>query len=207
MASRVGGHFRWRDSPWLRLLGPDYIEMAFRYAAEADPAALLVYNDTSLEYDTSDAEGRRQGVLRLLRRLKRAGVRIDCLGLQSHLHAFENTKFNARKLTRFLDEVHDLGLRILLSELDVDDDGLPPDVRTRDCAVAEMYRQFLNATLPHPGVTAVITWGLVNKYSYLSNLSEHKSSYAPRPLPFDNSYQKTMAWQALAEAFSSATPR
>ena len=48
-----------RKTPWLELLGADYIKLAFQVAAEADPNALLVYNDYGLEYDTAEHDAKR----------------------------------------------------------------------------------------------------------------------------------------------------
>ena len=74
-----------RDTPWLRALGPGYIELAFRLARERDRTLRLTYNDYGLEGDTPWAEEKRQRVLRLLRRLLDAQCPIDALGLQAHL--------------------------------------------------------------------------------------------------------------------------
>ena len=38
-----------RQSPWLKIIGEDYIAKAFQYAHEADPQAQLTYNDFALE--------------------------------------------------------------------------------------------------------------------------------------------------------------
>ena len=54
-----------RKTPWLKLLGTDYIDYAFRLAAAADPQAILVYNDYGLDYDTSEDEAKRNAVLKL----------------------------------------------------------------------------------------------------------------------------------------------
>jgi endo-1,4-beta-xylanase len=58
-----------RQSPWLRIIGEDYIEKAFQFAREADPQAELYYNDYSLE-----RPDKREGALRLIRRLQARGV-------------------------------------------------------------------------------------------------------------------------------------
>ncbi len=74
-----------RNSPWLQLAGEDYIELAFRTAREADPSALLTYNDYGIELDTDEQTSKRAQVLLLVRRLKARGVPIDAVGVQSHL--------------------------------------------------------------------------------------------------------------------------
>lgn len=74
-----------RDTPWLRLLGPDYIDMAFRAAAEADPNAFLVYNDNRIEMNSAYQDLMRTNVLKLLERLKSKGTPLHALGMQTHL--------------------------------------------------------------------------------------------------------------------------
>ncbi|MGA9381055.1 MAG: endo-1,4-beta-xylanase, partial [Phormidium sp.] len=71
-----------RKLPWLELLGLDYIDLAFRAAAKADPKALLVYNDNGLEYDNPDSDAKRAAILRLLAGLKSKGTPIDVFGIQ-----------------------------------------------------------------------------------------------------------------------------
>ncbi len=80
-----------KQTAWLSFLGPDYIPMAFHAAHAADPKALLVYNENWIEADDSSSERRRQAVLALLTRLKKNGVPIHALGIQSHLDATMNT--------------------------------------------------------------------------------------------------------------------
>lgn len=106
------------------VLGPDYIDLAFRTAAEADPKALLVYNDYGLDYDTWKDEAKRGAVLKLLERLKSRGTPIHAFGMQAHLRADE-TRFNAKKLKAFLRNIAELDLKILITELDVTDKKLP----------------------------------------------------------------------------------
>lgn len=70
-----------RHTPWLELLGADYIQLAFQMAHQADPHALLVYNDYGLDYDTVQDASKRAAVLRLLERLKSGNVPIHALGI------------------------------------------------------------------------------------------------------------------------------
>ena len=68
-----------RKSPWLKFLGSDYIETAFHAAAEADPKALLIYNENDLEFSKLENEVKRAKVLSLLERLKSKGVPLYAL--------------------------------------------------------------------------------------------------------------------------------
>ena len=68
-----------RQSPWLKIIGDDYLEKAFQFAHEADPSAELYYNDYDLELPA-----KRAGAVKLIEKLKAAGVPISGVGLQNH---------------------------------------------------------------------------------------------------------------------------
>lgn len=107
-----------RRSPWFEFLGSNYIDLAFRAAADVDPNVMLVYNDYGLEYDAYKDESKRSTTLELLTRLKADGVPIHALGIQSHLIG-DAPHFNAEKFRRFLADIVSLGLKIMITELDV----------------------------------------------------------------------------------------
>jgi endo-1,4-beta-xylanase len=195
-----------RKMPWLDLLGPDYIDLAFRLAAQADPQALLVYNDYGLEYDTPQDEAKRVAVLKLLERLKSQGTPIHAFGMQSHLSGHE-TKFNPQKLRKFLGDVASLGLKIMITELDAIDEKLPRNVAVRDRIIAGAYEDYLSAVLDEKAVIAVITWGLSDRYTWLSEFKPRKDRAAVRPLPLDRNFNRKLAWNAIARAFDRAPKR
>lgn len=192
-----------RDSPWLRFIGPDYIETAFRAAAQNDPRALLVYNEDSLEYDTPYADKKRAAVLDLLGRLRSKGVPVHALGIEAHLTAARDP-FNARKLSRFLEDVSSMGLKILVTELDVSDRYLPATLPLRDQKVADEYRRFLAPVLDNKNVAAVLTWGLSDRYTWLKKFRPRADGQPVRPLPLDAELKPKLAWQAVASSFEHA---
>lgn len=194
-----------RKTPWLQFLGPDYIDIAFRAAAEADPEALLVYNDHKLEYAKPNNQARRTKVLRLLERLKSSGTPIHALGLQSHLGVSLND-FNPKKLRNFLKDVASLGLKILVTEMDVTEKQ-PRDVAARDRLIAGIYEDYLSVVLDEPAVSAVITWGLSDRYTWLSRVAPRKDGTPVRPLPLDAKMERKLAWNAIARAFDRAPTR
>jgi len=193
-----------RNQPWLQLLGFDYIDIAFRAAAEADPQALLVYNDNGLDYyDTPEAEATKRAVLKLLERLKSMGTPVHALGIQSHLWGHE-TRINHTKLRNFLSDVASLGLKIMITEMDVVDSKLPLDIVVRDRIVAEVYEDFLSVVLDEPATIAVITWGLSDRYTWRSTTRPRSDGAPVRPLPLDAELKRKLAWNAIARAFDKA---
>ncbi|MDF5716526.1 MAG: endo-1,4-beta-xylanase [Rhizonema sp. NSF051] len=196
----------WRRSPWFEFLGSDYIELAYRVAAQADPKAMLVYNENDLEYDTPKHEAKRTIVLKLLERLKSRGTPIHALGIQSHLMGDE-THFNPKKLRSFLSDVASLGLKILVTELDVIDQKLPSSTYDRDRIVAARYEDYLSVVLDERAVIAVLTWGLSDRRTWLSMFTPRSDKTPVRPLPLDSNLQRKVAWNAIARAFDHAPKR
>ncbi len=190
---------------WLELIGPDYIDLAFRTAAEADPQALLVYNGDLLDHDTPEAEARRLATLNLLKGLKSKGTPVQALGIQAHLWA--DQPINPSKLKAFLRDVADFGLKILITELDVIDKNLPLDINVRDRMVAGIYEDYLSAVLDEPAVIAVVTWGLSDRYTWYSQFHPRKDKAPVRPLPLDAQQKRKLAWNAFARAFDKAPRR
>ncbi|WGV27779.1 endo-1,4-beta-xylanase [Halotia branconii] len=194
-----------RTTPWLKLLGPNYIDLAFRLAAESDPQALLVYNDFGLDYDTPQNEAKRTAVLKLLERLKSQGTPIHALGIQAHLSP--NRNFNPKKLRQFLRDVASLELKIMITEMDVKDKKLPLDIVVRDRIIAGLYEDYLAAALDEQAVIAVINWGLSDRYTWLSEFQPRRDQAPVRPLPFDTKMQRKLAWNAIARSFDQAPER
>lgn len=197
----------WRPSFWLDTFGSEYLDLAFHAAREADPAALLIYNDAGCEQDTPGHDLFRRHVLELLDGLLKRGVPLQGMGLQGHLAAF-GPKVNQRKLRSFLDELSSRNLAILITELDVDDEGGPRDTEIRDRAVADEARRFLDVALDNPAVRTVLTWGLTDRYldpplSWRLRLSGFKG----RRLPYDTQLRPKPLYSALAQAFRAARPR
>ena len=97
--------------------------------------------------------------------------------------------------------------KILITELDVLDDGLPADSAERDAAIADAYRLYLDTALAEPAVAAVITFGLSDRYTWLQEDYPREDEEPRRPLPFDDELQPKPAYDALASALEQAADR
>jgi endo-1,4-beta-xylanase len=199
------------DNAFLKILGPDYVDLAFRTAREADPKALLVINDYNLEYDLENNEKKRRILLALLDGMKQRGTPVDAVGIQSHLWLKRRARFDQNVFASFLKEVSDRGLAIMITELDVIDAGAPGDIAARDAEVASMYKDYLGVVLANPAAKTVITWGLADPDSWISHYSvddfRREDGLPPRPLPFDGAFKPKPAYFAIADAFRSAPAR
>jgi endo-1,4-beta-xylanase len=195
-----------RNSPWYKLLGPGYIDLAYRTAHQADPSALLCYNDYDIESEAPDQAAKRAAVLALVRGMKQRGVPLDAVGIQSHIKAGGDHRYGAG-LQQFMQELQAMGLKMMLTEMDVNDRALPSDPAVRDHAVADVYRNYLNLTLANPNVIALLTWGLTDKYTWLNGEDSRADKLPERALPFDADLHPKLAYVAEVEAIQHAPMR
>jgi endo-1,4-beta-xylanase len=99
-----------RKSPWSVIIGQDFIEKAFEYAHEADPDAILRYNDYGLEKPE-----KRKKFITLIKQLQEKKVPVTAIGSQAHL----NVSITFETMDQSLAEMKTLGLPIHITELDV----------------------------------------------------------------------------------------
>ena len=192
-----------RNCQWLKRFGPAYIDLAYRAAKQADPDALLVYNDWGCEGGKPWNDRFRAATLKFLTSTLGRGVPIEALGLQGHVNAF-GPGVDQKKLHAFLGEVRAMGLRILVTEHDVDDSGGPSDIAVRDRAVADASARFLDVVLDNDATLAVLTWGLTDRYLKApGGLRAALSRYTPRKLPLDANLKRKPMWSAIAKAFGA----
>jgi endo-1,4-beta-xylanase len=189
-----------RNSIWLKRFGPGYIDLAYHAAKAADPAALLVYNDWGCEGDQPWCDRFRAATLKFLDGAKARGVPIEALGLQGHLNAF-GPGLDQTALRDFLAAVAGMGLKLLVTELDIDDTGGSTDVALRDRVAADATARFLDVVLDNKATEAVLTWGLSDRYVHQPDWLRAKlSGQNSRKLPLDEALRRKPMWSAIARA-------
>jgi len=164
-----------RNSLWLQIIGPDYIAKAFEYAHEADPDAILRYNDYGLE-----DPAKRHKLLKLVKSLQDQKVPIHAIGSQAHVNV--STTFET--MDQSLTEIASLGLPIHITELDVNtaargqrgtgaDIGANSDatrggkVSDADKRLADGYEGIFRALLKHRESVKMVTfWGVNDAVSW-----------------------------------------
>jgi endo-1,4-beta-xylanase len=157
-----------RASCFYRAFGPHYVERALREARTLDPAARLLINDYGFEYENPVDEARRTAFVDLLIRLKDAGAPLDGVGLQAHLDLSKG-RIRPATIERFVRAIADLGLDVTITEFDVKESAARAPFDVRDERVAEHVRDYLDVVLAQPALRGLVTWGLSDKYSWLSN--------------------------------------
>lgn len=184
---------------------PGYITDCFHAAHEADPQALLFYNDYGFEYLSDGENQRRAAALKLIEELKMRNAPIHGLGIQCHLKV--GNHFDAAIFRAFLSDVAALGVRISLTELDVDDQRLAADFTERDRQVAEHARLFLDTALDEPAVKTLLTWGMSDRETWLNADRPRPDGLGHRALPLDENFHRKPLWHAIATCLENASTR
>ncbi len=202
-----------RDDAFHKRLGDAVVDIAFDAARQAAPHASLVYNDYMGWTDGSARH--RDGVLKLLARLKTQNVKVDTVGVQSHIgpgligDVMGNLSFDAHEqasMKAFLDAVAGMGHRLAITEFDVGETGLPPDNRARDEAHADITRRYLRFMLDYPQLDYIVSWGMVDHHSWLQTRNMREDGALKRPTLYDPNYQPKLMRHAIAEVLQSAPP-
>jgi endo-1,4-beta-xylanase len=196
-----GGTNLLRNSPWSQIIGPDFIAKAFEYAHEADPDAILRYNDYSLENPEKRAK-----LITLIKSLQAQYVPVMAIGSQTHV-SVSSPSFEAED--RALTELETLGLPIHITEFDVNgaqggqrdfgadisanastmQGGLVDDASQR---LANQYSNLFKVFMKHSKSVKVVTlWGVNDAVSWRAN---------GKPLLFDGNDQPKPAFDAVIRA-------
>lgn len=172
-----------RVTPWLKSMGPRYIDVAYRIARTVDRDALLALSEGGLDAATPEHAARRRALLGLLEWMRGRGVPVGALAIGSRLDG--EMPFDVAVFREFLREVSGLGLRVVLTGLDV--------ANGRPDRASERIARYVETALDERAVVAVISAGLATPGSH------------GRPL--DDDLNRTPVWAALARAFDAAPAR
>ncbi|HWJ87737.1 MAG TPA: endo-1,4-beta-xylanase [Pelagibacterium sp.] len=177
-----------RDSHWRALLGDDHIAQAFRIAHDVDPDALLVINEYDVEFATGYFPAKRQAFAHLIRELVDKGVPVHAVGLQGHLRG--GVPIAKDELAQFVADMRELGLKIMVTELDVIDRDLPGPADVRDAIIAAQVEDFLGAITASGPLHSITTWGLSDTYTWIRWAYGRSDGLGNRPLPLDENFQR-----------------
>ena len=183
-----------RQSPMFQIAGEEFIYKAFEYAHEADPDALLFYND----YNDSEP-GKAQRIFELLQRMKAAGVPVHGLGMQGHYNIYSPTEAEIDNAINLYKTVVD---HIHITELDVRvnteqggglrfSQGATINVPSYQQAIFnDQYSRIFKVFRKHADVIDCVTfWNLADRDSWLGA--------ANYPLLFDSNYQPKAAYRLV----------
>lgn len=206
----------YRKSPFYEIIGEEFIPLAFQYAHEADPDAELYLNDFSMS-----VPGKRDAYVKLIKDLKARGLRIDGIGMQSHIGMdYPNMEDYEKSIVEFANT----GVNVMMTELDMSalptvqmganisdsvafnamrnpyPDGLPAEVsahwNARMDSVMNLYRKHSDV------ITRITFWGTQDGMSWKNDFPMHgRTDY---PLPFDREYNLKPFMQNMINGESSS---
>jgi len=187
-----------RDRSWYKVIGPDVLTMAFKWAHQADPDAQLYYNDYNIEQGAADNKGKHASSMILLRRLIAEGAPIYGVGIQGHWHLDTNFADIEKAITNYAS----LGLKVSVTELDVTatgDNSGAFGVRRGNRTIpkenyekqAEVYAKLFEIFNRHADVIDRVTfWGLSDRRSW---------RWGQDALLFNRQLQPKPAFQAVLD--------
>jgi endo-1,4-beta-xylanase len=203
----------YRNSKFYQIIGEDFIKLAFQFAHDADPDAALYYNDFSMH-----KAGKRQGVVAMVKKLQEEGVRIDGIGMQTHI-GINDPKFS--DFENSLKAYRELGVKVMITELDLSvlpmpdnnvgaevsanfeyqqklnpyTEGLPDEVYAR---YEQRYLDFFSLLKKYQNdITRVTFWGVYDGQSWKNDWPViGRTDY---PLLFDRNYQPKSVLQKIVK--------
>ncbi len=191
----------YRASPWYKIAGDEFILRAFQYAHEADPDALLFYND----YNEIDPVKRKK-ILQMVTRLKEAGVPIHGVGLQGHWALNEPSR---EQLENTLADFVSSGLAIQITELDISvykkehnartktaqdfNTDFTPEREQQQLDEYKMCFELFRKYKQH--ITGITFWNISDRSSWLDNFPvPRRKDY---PLLFDQQLKPKKVYQEV----------
>lgn len=185
-----------RNSAWYRICGEEFVEKAFQYAHEADPNALLFYNDYN-----EVVPQKREKIFKMVKALKDKGIPIHGVGLQAHWSIHDITE---GAVDSTIAKFAELGLKIQITELDI---KVQPGGNRRDSTrgytaererlqneayemVFRMFRKYKDV------ISGVTFWNVSDRYSWLDRRGGGGKAY---PLLFDTTYKPKPAYYQVID--------
>ncbi|MCX7986452.1 MAG: endo-1,4-beta-xylanase [Bacteroidales bacterium] len=151
---------QYRQSKWYTIIGPEYIELAFKFAHEADPNAELYYNDYNEWHPV-----KRDAIYNLVKGLKEKGIKVDGIGMQGHLSLDSPT---ISEYEQAIEKYASLGVKVMITELDLTLLPWPSEKLTADVTFKAEQMEKYN---PYPhGLPDSVNNLFTRRYSDLFNL-------------------------------------
>jgi endo-1,4-beta-xylanase len=204
----------YRQTLWYKICGDEFIAKAFQWAHEADPDAVLFYN----EYNTENPV-KRQKTYEMLKKMLDQGVPINGVGIQAHWNIggprhvgqlnqpgegdFEIQGSSEDAIRESIDKFASLGLKVQITELDVSiyksrtdtlNLGFTPE---REKEQIDFYKNAFKVFRDEKKVlTGVTFWNLSDRGSWLDNRTPRRGK--AYPLLFDSNMKpKKVYWEVV----------
>ncbi len=176
-----------QNSIWYRVIGPDYLDWAFRWAHEANPQAHLFYND----YGAEGTNAKSDAIYALVKGMLQRGVPIYGVGLQMHTSILNAPAEQA--VIANMQRLAVLGLKVQITEMDVQIQGDTRPMAQRFSVQAHVYSDMLAACLAVKTCEAFVMWGFTDRYTWIPGATKHSDA----PLIFDTAYHAKPAYISI----------
>lgn len=225
----VVGHFKGKISSWIvvneafdnngvacsksvycRMIGPDYIDLAFKYAREADPNVTLIYNDYGIEASSADPahpgwnDGKATAIFNYIKDAKSRGIPIDSIGFQmhqaipGHLNKYSPTYQSFSTVMDRFAQIN--GLSMDVTEMDAGISDVPGNIPTAAeyLQQAETFRGIARACAANTRCKSYAVWGVSDTHAPNWKPNDH-------PLLFDENYVVKPAYFSTIKALGIGT--
>jgi len=184
-----------RETIWLKTLGPDYLEKAYRWAHAAAPNVKLVYNDYGAEMKNAKSDA----IYAMARDFLDRGVPLHAIGFQMH---FIKSMPDPRKIAENLRRFAELGLELHVTELDIAIQKMSGTRAEQLEQQADLYRRVMEVCLSVKAVTVFQMWGLDDGHSWVPWFTKQPDA----ALLFDRDYQPKPAYHAVTRTLAEFQP-
>jgi endo-1,4-beta-xylanase len=185
---------------WYLKLGDDYVEKALWWAKEADPGATLIINEDMNDGSRVEITN---GFYELAKGLKAKGAPLDGVGMQMHLMVSNpnaNSEISLASVSALMDRYHQLGLKVFVTEFDVDLRNVAGTDADRFVVQAGIYRDMFEAALDSGACKSFSLFNPGDKYSWLvvdPNAAHGGPAQRAAPTPWDESLNQKPAYDAM----------
>ena len=208
----VENNGKWRESDWYKILGPEFLELSFRFAREAHPRGCLLYNDFHLEKPK-----KCDSIIQKLKTIQNLGIKVDGVGIQCHIK-LDSGSPTIEEIETAIIALYKSGFRVHITELDIDvlpeawihrgrhidtlpnkselnpyKNGLPDQISQK---LSARYRAVFDLFIKHRDkIDRVALWGTTDDESWKNGLPvAGRTSY---PLLFDRNKLPKPAYYAV----------
>jgi endo-1,4-beta-xylanase len=194
----------YKRTRWQQIIGDEYIELAFRFANEADPNAKLFFNENYIEGALGSLKSQR--LYSIVKSLLAKGVPIHGIGIQGH---WEMNVPDVGSILNTIDLFAKLGLEVQITELDMSFyprlrwyiPALVPKIAnfTEDMSLEQAWRYhtlFNGLRTRKDKLTGVVFWGLSDDISWLRHFPDERNDW---PLLFDGNYEPKKSFLAVVD--------
>ena len=127
-----------RESKFYKIIGKDWVELAFQFAAEADPQAELYYNDYNMSLPIKS-----KAVYDMVKAMQAKGIKVDGIGMQGHVN-FNATDPSIVDFENSIVLLSELG-KVLITEMDITVLPWPEDLSAAaEVSIESEYHEEMN---------------------------------------------------------------